>query len=153
MTKPFTSHATWAYVAGEAGARPSLNESTSGVETMVGDGITATWDHATGTGTILVEKKEEGNDGGASKPGWIVIRGMPKAMSSVWTDDHYGGTAERPVKQGIGKGGALVDIKDVVDFDSFEAAHKALQAALKTHPIMANIIRRDKTVPFTVKWY
>ena len=38
MTKPFTSHATW---AGEAGARPSLNESTSGVETMVGDGVTA----------------------------------------------------------------------------------------------------------------
>lgn len=55
MTKPFTSHATWAYVAGEAGARPSLNESTSGVETMVGDGVTATWNHATGTGTILAE--------------------------------------------------------------------------------------------------
>lgn len=153
MTKPFTSHATWAYVAGEAGARPSLNESTGGVETMVGDGVTATWNHATGTGTILVEKKEEGKGGGGSKPGWVIIRGMPKAMSSVWTDDHYGGTAERPVKQGIGKGGALVDIKDVVDFDSFEAADKALQAALKTHPIMANIIRRDKTVPFTVKWH
>ena len=152
MTKPFTSHATRAYVAGEAGARPSLNESTSGVETMSGPGVTATWNHATGTGTILAEKKEEG-DGTTSKPGWVIIRGMPKAMSSVWTDDHYGGTAERPVKQGIGKGGALVDIKDVVDFDSFEAAHKALQAALKAHPIMANIIRRDKTVPFTIKWY
>lgn len=148
MTKPFTSHATWAYVAGEAGARPSLNESTSGVETMVGDGVTATWNHATGTGTILTEKADR--DGTTKEPGWIVIRGMPKHLSSLWTDEHHGGTAERPIKQGIGKNGDLVDIKDVVDFESLKAAEAALRVALKRHPIMGNIIRRDKTVPFIV---
>ena len=76
MTKPFTSHATWAYVAGEAGARPSLNESTSGVETMVGVGVTATWNHATGTGTILAEKKEEGK--GARRARALLAEAAPK---------------------------------------------------------------------------